>query len=338
MIKKLILRTLLFLGLLLILLQISKLRLSYYWAKPMMKSKIKYLTEKEFPYDTYFLGSSHVHHQIIPSRFDSINQNQTNSFNLGAPAMRTLESLYYLKHLLKDEKFKKNTRKVFIELGQINNLNTTFMNSNSYWYCFNFKYLINMVKQEKSGPIKYAFVKSFFRNSLLMNNNLFVRGKFQTCDNLLFEEINERYYGFGEYGYEINFRSENCPNSSRYKGLNKKKAQFKKTPVKKFRNSKLLLSARAHERRSQDQLLIEQINKLSTKHAKDSIEFVILIPFYNKNFETNCNTNVKIVGLDKEIGQNLIAKKYFFDWGHFNLKGSKIYTEELGLVYQNCQN
>src|SRR5581483_5631765 len=66
-------------------------------------SRFRYFAERKDQFDTIFIGSSRVRHQVIPPQFDAETAARgaaTHSFNLGYSGMWPPESYYYLRQIL----------------------------------------------------------------------------------------------------------------------------------------------------------------------------------------------------------------------------------------------
>jgi hypothetical protein len=82
--------------------------------------KLRAFTRHKDDFDTVFIGSSHIHHQLSPTIFDQVmrkNGQVTHSFNFGVDAMHLPESGYALERLLKTKP--RNLKWVFIELDEM---------------------------------------------------------------------------------------------------------------------------------------------------------------------------------------------------------------------------
>jgi hypothetical protein len=82
--------------------------------------KLRAFTRHKDDFDTVFVGSSHIYHQVSPTIFDSVMRNNgqaTHSFNFGVDAMHLPESGYALERLLKTKP--RNLKWVFIELDEM---------------------------------------------------------------------------------------------------------------------------------------------------------------------------------------------------------------------------
>lgn len=118
--RKFIFRIVLFASLLLFLLSFTDQHLPFYWGNEGLSTKMQYIEQENFKYNTYFIGSSRMYRHLIPSLFDSLNNGVTHTFNLGYSATKPPETYYFLDRFLDLEQ--PNTRYIFLELGEIQNL------------------------------------------------------------------------------------------------------------------------------------------------------------------------------------------------------------------------
>jgi len=88
--------------------------LPYYWGNEGMASKIEYLEGKREKYNVFFMGSSRVYRQVIPTVFDAEMGDNTRSFNLGYRGVFNPESYYLLEHFIKKKAIKQTY--ILIEL------------------------------------------------------------------------------------------------------------------------------------------------------------------------------------------------------------------------------
>jgi hypothetical protein len=79
-----------------------------------------FFREHRDEFDTIFVGSSHVHHEIAPAIFDRTTRaagHPTQAFNLGLNGMIVPENFYVLDQILKSKPRK--LKWVFVELGEL---------------------------------------------------------------------------------------------------------------------------------------------------------------------------------------------------------------------------
>jgi len=70
---------------------------------PGISPRYRYLADRKDEFDTVFIGSSRIRHQVDPQQFDAETATQgaaTHSFNLGYSGMWMPESYYYLRQIL----------------------------------------------------------------------------------------------------------------------------------------------------------------------------------------------------------------------------------------------
>lgn len=87
---------------------------------PLVTAKIEFFRQHANEYDTLFLGSSRIYHQIIPSLFDQLTAERglkTKSFNAAIDGMRPPELNYYIDQLLAAHP--QHLRYIFIENGGV---------------------------------------------------------------------------------------------------------------------------------------------------------------------------------------------------------------------------
>jgi hypothetical protein len=81
---------------------------------------LAFFREHQDDFDTLFIGSSHVHHQIAPAIFDGTMRaagHPTHALNLGQNGMVPPENFYVLEQILKTKP--RNLKWVFVELGEL---------------------------------------------------------------------------------------------------------------------------------------------------------------------------------------------------------------------------
>lgn len=81
---------------------------------------LAFFREHRDDFDTLFIGSSHVHHQIAPAIFDETMRaagHPTRALNLGQNGMVPPENFYVLDQVLKTQP--RNLKWVFVELGEL---------------------------------------------------------------------------------------------------------------------------------------------------------------------------------------------------------------------------
>ncbi len=87
---------------------------------PTVRAKREHFLANANRYDTLFIGSSRINHQVIPPMFDELTARAgrpTKTFNAGVAGMRPPEDSYFFDQLLAAKP--RNLRWVFIELSDI---------------------------------------------------------------------------------------------------------------------------------------------------------------------------------------------------------------------------
>jgi len=85
-----------------------------------VSAELRFFQEHQDEFDTVFIGSSRIHHQIAPAIFDRVMReagHPTRSFNFGINGMFPPESGYVLERLLNEKP--RHLKWVFIELGEL---------------------------------------------------------------------------------------------------------------------------------------------------------------------------------------------------------------------------
>ncbi len=145
--------------------------LPYYWGNEGVATKMEYLEDKRASYNVFFIGSSRVYRQIMPSVFDTETKGTTHSFNLGYRATFNPESYYLLEHFIRKKAAKRTY--ILIELQDfppIDNRNLHTFRSNYYLDNSYFSLVKNYYKNKKTSreiaanEVIKNYTKSYFGN------------------------------------------------------------------------------------------------------------------------------------------------------------------------------
>ncbi len=296
--NKFILHTTIAFVLLFLVLQLIKSTVPFYWANDTLIRKMEILDRQQFPYNTYFIGSSRIYRHIIPQEFDSICG--THSFNLGASAMLATESLYFLRHFLQEledtssisiftEKVDNNPNKISKK-----NLHTSRTN-----YCINYKIAKDAIlyfwKTKNYIQVKY-YALSYLEN-LFGIGELKDIYKFHTriLPIVNFESTN------GYYGIDIEAKEKPSV------GLlndRKKYLRYLKRMKKQRRNGDILPTTNTLN------LSLKQYDRLMHKLGFPQYYMYYLID-----------------------GSIELGPEFKYDRAHYNHKGARIITRELAKKY-----
>jgi len=191
--KKFILRFFGFIIVVLIINQIIKAAIPYWWGNPYYAEKIEYLKKEKSNYNLIFLGSSRIYRQIDPEIFDRVVSKDHNilSFNLASPSTFVPESYYLLENFLRHNNL--NIEYILIELQLVIPVaDRNLHNSRSfYWmnikeYFFTLKYCLSRINCDpeiwhKIGNYTYSFVDNILN---IGATSEFINGKKHNCNSL----------------------------------------------------------------------------------------------------------------------------------------------------------
>ena len=292
--KRFLLKVTFFLVLLFLILFLIKKSAPFYWGNPRLGEKISYVLDNQTDYNSFFIGSSSVHRQINPLIFDEVTQ--LHSFNLGMDATFFLEAHYILDYFLKNN----NQKQLKIFLTEIqphvmvkNNLHTP---RNKYYMDFKrLKMALNYHWKSKNYRQIYFHSIAFLENQLCLGEiKTLLSSNFENATIYKREIIKQK--GFFPMDQHLSLDKNN-------KGLLRNRAQFINS--EKYKNRKNMTEA--------------DIMTYETSIGKNIHNY------------TNINYNkVEFYTIPQSIP---IGPKYEFDYGHFNTKGSAIFSRKLGEAY-----
>lgn len=179
--KKFIIEVIIFSVVLIVILQIMKWSLPYYWANPVINNKVEFLEDNTDKFDGYFVGSSKTYRHIDPKIIKRKTGLQT--FNLGSPGTFALETEYITDHFTRDH-YKKDSTIIFIQsnaLKEIAKVNRHSVRTNYY---------IDTKRLFRAS--KYFFNKNNYRQ---MSYHLSAYIENQLCIGMLLDMYQ---YKFGE--------------------------------------------------------------------------------------------------------------------------------------------
>ena len=130
-------------------------------------------------FDTVFIGSSHVRHEIAPAIFDRTMQaagHPAHSFNLGVNGMLPPENFYVVDQLLKAKP--RNLKWVFIELAELETKpfpGTERTSRAVYWHDWKRTALVLRALLEDAPALASSATASERRNLLFFHSVLFLK-------------------------------------------------------------------------------------------------------------------------------------------------------------------
>ncbi len=296
--NKFILHTTIAFVLLFLVLQLIKSTVPFYWGNENIGQKFTYLEELDYPFDTYFVGSSFIYRHVIPNQFDEACG--TKSFNLGSEGMFNVETYYLIDHLVKELK-SNDTIKIFLGPGLPKGIASTNLHSTRIKYCMDFKRFLYTIKLYYPKGV----YKQIYRSSIAFLENLFLIG-----------ELEDIYDFHAKGAIEMpRFISED-------RGFYAKDTEMLET------NSHRLRQHNKNFNKKQNRLEKQQIKNAGKKKMnRNKKRGIVVKPFVNKLYDlNNRGGNVQYLVIS---GSEPIPTKYKFDRGHYNLEGAKIYTDAL---------
>lgn len=273
------------------LLQVMKGSLPYYWANPVLTNKMEFLDTNKDKFDGYFIGSSRTYRHINPKII--MNETGVRSFNLGAPAMFTLESEYILDNFIK-ENYSQDSTIVFIQTNNIYKIklddiaekNRHSVRTNYYMDSKRMIRAVSYFFQKKDFRQVYYHVSAFIENKLCIGQfSEMYKFRFGSIDQVNLNVVKQN----GFYPLEQDMEENND------KTLLARNKSF-------FRN----VSNGMYKKKSKRRAIKINITKGSLSD----------LPEYNGNYE--------LYGI---TGGLRYDPKFYFDKGHYNSAGADKYSK-----------
>jgi len=316
--KKFIQQVFFFCILIFSLVHLPRLFTSELWGNPVLASKYSYLKDNLDSYNTLYLGSSRVHRHFDCNLLDSLFNNELNSFNYGAPATYIPE-MYEAYHHLKDS-HNLSGKTVFMELQSFTPVakvneetvrSSYFIDIDTYKFIHGYKQNEQETQAEKIN-LKF-YIKSIFHNFF-------------------------NYKGFRTQLKNVT-QIENRVNYELTKGFDGRINNVKRDrdlPIKKY--DKLQKQHKFFSRIGKVNLFhLEYIQELLKEAEKKEINLIfMLLPSNFQNLLTISKSipPENLIDLSNpNFNIELYKRKYYFDHGHFNASGAKIFSK---LFHKKC--
>lgn len=340
--KKIIVKMVLFIAIYLIIANFISTLTPYHWGNPWYSSKIQYLEESnDMNYNTFFFGSSLVYRQIAPITFDSIlnthEKNNSNSFNLGAPATFTPQNYYLYENFL-ESPLSKNAKYCFIELREVDLLNDYFLHQERTTYWQNYSDLKFIFRSINENPkLAYKRKTLAYRNYLVSYfENLFHLGHFG-------QQLNSpNYYSVDYVGkngfFPLQLQLEYTSDSVVKNNLVIRKNSIIKDPGLVSKRKQAVLKEYTKVEDNYDYTHLRKINALIEISKEKGIHLVFIIsPRYITKELLNLSSQISSMHLidmaNPEKFETLYTIENSFDIGHLNTKGAHEYTKLLALEF-----
>lgn len=336
--KKFLIKFLLFLGIVFVIIYGIELMVPYYWGAPDLVVKMTFYKKHKDDFNTLFLGSSHVYRHVIPSLFDKSTMGKTHTFNFGVGAMGSLEDFAFYENLLKKD-ISPNVKYVFIELLPISNIPKSILHSSRAKYYLDhhtysmaveyFKTGLHAFPREKEKEIIENYTVAYRENvlniGLVKEMLMFHLKPFDLSINLLGMH-NDGFYSIEEeisLGIEenINFRQDS---ETLVRNSKAARAAYQKVNTLKSNN-----------------VYVRYLNQLIEKSNKRGIhlifflpvmlgelDYIHMVPIFNQLDEKH-----KIDLAHPDESSEFYGLDIYFDRGHFNNKGARLFTEKLALQF-----
>lgn len=316
-----------------------------FWGNDIIQDKLDYLDAMdELPFDSYFIGSSRVNHQIDCAIFDKITE--SHSFNLGCPALSGFETMR-LAHLLVDQQYNEESKvkNIFIGMPLLDfnkgkNINTT---RGSYFY--DSAAFITSVKNLASKDItfKRKLEKISFQFSIALKNT-FKLGSFADLVGSFFQgDTKQKFKRFERSrGYIPLVVGEE--NSS---GLQRRTDFLKDTTILRVRlNEAKMYVAKRKNLDEKNEFLFKEITALINKAKNKGINvYVVLFPksngvIYKKAMNVFAELDpAHTINLAKPGKyKDFYFSKFSYDKAHLNKRGSEKMTRALADEFMLIQS
>ena len=291
------------------------LLLPYYWGNESLEHKLE--CEEIENSNTYFLGNSKIFHQVIPQLFDSIVSTSGNSFNLATDAANVFESDYLARQLIKE---KKADNIIILYSAGFPGIQEHNMNTRRSFYYWNAGYALDLI--DFFGDKREKLIdhwKLLFKRYLLLGQGLEILDF--TLDAHPDNEVREQICEDGGY-YSM---GDQYPD--RVGDIYKKQKKFLSNLPKQARRN-LKLNKNPRELKDDEKVIYTMMNELILFGEENGTR---VYPLYLPNspvYYIGDIENAIYLGDGVEFPE-FYDKKYWFDKGHLNGKGARVFTERL---------
>lgn len=293
--------------------------------------KTKYeLCTSDIKINTLFIGSSHIHNQIIPSLFDSISDGGTNSFNLGVPGLNNPESYFLVERILENEKMQ--LENIFIDITPLQSIppQNLFKMRTSYYLNY------SMIKQILPAVLNedYSLLTKAYRFG-----SYFLSGIYNFSGVELLKDREESELDnvdlLKNRGYEI--LSDKA--SILYQ---KRREQLLSKPSLLDTRRKSIIEQYSEVAQELDNDHVNCLKLLVSKCKERSINLFFLITPRRLDYTrilpaSSALKDVCVFDIgNPQIYPKLYMLDYSFDIGHLNENGARLFTEIIAERYLNC--
>lgn len=338
MYKKSIFKSLLLISLLVLIAEIADkaIALPYYWGNDLLNTKIQFLTENDLDPKNYFIGSSVTYRQTMPSVFDSLaNHPKHATFNLAADGAMPPQTFYVFDHLIEQDT---SIDYIFFELNSYDDLNDRMFHSTRSKYYYQTEHLLSSWKYLTYSSLKIPHkIWMSLKYTATYFEKLFKIGmrqdylKYTTNSNVVnMTIVGEEKDGFAPFPNTVTRNERMKARLPDY--IEKQRKNF--TTV--YQNMENLNSFKYNKELSNR--IIHQIQKANKKNIKI---IYILNPVANA-FDNATEIVALLYSLPPtnriDLANPLKYPEFYqienrWDEGHLNASGAKIFSEKLGIAF-----
>jgi len=336
LLNKFVVRVALFGILLKLLLCVLDLRLPFYYGdsgliyKNVMHTKYNHLVDNNEKYNSIFVGSSISYRQVNSALFDSLSCIKTSSFNFGNPGTLIPESFYILENTI--ESLQHKPEYVFLELMlPANNMVNGFaMDSPKWRYYLNSSYFKLHHKILNTSFLMKKNAKNFINNflgvGLIKLKLLYFSGLIEQHDEILGTN-NDGYLSL-DLEFNTSPNEELISRKQLFKTLGKRLFKKRLNEIKEsgsFKESDYVSAP----------IISQKVQELISLAEEKSIHLFIFVPQYELYKESiqhvfdQIPAENRLSVSDIEEFPFLENMDFYYDHGHLNARGAKLFTEAL---------
>jgi len=291
-------------------------RLPYYWGNATVTDKLKYCKDQDLQPETVFFGNSKIYRHLIPSVFDSLTVFNGQSYNMASDATTIFETYHLVAGYLEEN----SPSRVFVHYSGYPGLVMHQELSLQYRYHWSLPTIhaaIGLINDKRDQLLKHLHVitgryfkfgegKSILFNLSSDNTDFVDNGGYTSLDTSYPERVGQLHKRFPKFIHSL---------------IKAKKKSFKRT-LSKEGNMTL---------NSDEEILHNHFNRYNVLSEKHKVEiYIIFFPNQPMYYKTNFRNSI-YMGDGKDF-PTYFDDKYYFDKGHFNHKGAKMFTTRLAEV------
>lgn len=332
--KQFVRKTIIFILILVVVVQVFKLLVPYWWGNQYFHAKINQIRASQENYNTFFFGSSRIYRHINPEIFDKVvNRNSSadiKSYNMGTPATFNPEIYHLFENFIRSPYAQ--PRYIFIELQQIDRMPESIIHSSRKKYWVNLKeyfFAVRWFAQAQSLSIRHRlycirkYSVAFIENAL---------GIGELSDMLAYFESNDGLV-VGRKGY---FPLEVETEEFAAEELVKRRDAFlaDNTAIAKRRiQIKHIFNSIEPDSPQCTKVHINRINRILQFGERNGIHIIFMLTNGGLDEDTlatfyNIPAKHRLNLADPNKYPEFYQEEYYYDKGHFTLEGSRRFSNE----------